>query len=72
VNEPTRAYIYRVLTACVPLAVAYGHLNEQEAALWLAVAAAVLGTGLAALNTSTKGCDGCADAPHGANPERWD
>lgn len=72
-NEQTRAWIYRVLTACVPLAVAYGHLSEQEAALWLAVAAAVLGTGLAAVNTSTRpapACVGCDDnAPHGANPE---
>ncbi len=53
-SEPTRAYIYRVLTAAVPLAVAYGVVGEQDAALWLAVAAAVLGTGLAARHTSTK------------------
>lgn len=52
-SEPTRAWIYRVLTAAVPLAVAYGVVGEQDAALWLAVAAAVLGTGLAARNTST-------------------
>jgi len=71
VNEPTRAWIYRVLTAAVPLAVAYGHVSEQEAALWLAVAAAVLGTGLAALNTSTATpCVGCDDnPPHGVNEE---
>ena len=48
-TEPTRAWIYRVLTAAVPLAVTYGLVSEAEAVLWLAVAAAVLGTGLAAL-----------------------
>ena len=71
-TEPTRAWIYRVLTACVPLAVAYGAVTEEVAVLWLAAAAAVLGTGLAAANTSTSGpgCVGCDDnGPHGANPE---
>lgn len=52
--ENVRAYIYRVLLALVPVAVAYGVVSEQEAGLWVAVAAAVLGNGLATLNTSTK------------------
>ena len=52
-NETTRAWIYRVLLAVQPLVVAYGLLNEQLAALWVSVIAAVLGTGLATLNTST-------------------
>ena len=54
-SETTRAYIYRVLTALSVVAVAYGVLTEQEVALWLTVAAAVLGNGLAAINTTTKG-----------------
>lgn len=53
-NEATRAYIYRVLLALQPLVVAYSLASEQEAALWLSVASAVLGTGLATVNTSTK------------------
>lgn len=52
--ENVRAYIYRVLLALVPVAVAYGYVTEQDAALWVAVASAVLGNGLATLNTSTK------------------
>jgi len=74
-SEPTRAWIYRVLTAAVPLTIAYGVTTEATAALWLALAQAVLGLGLAARNTSTKGpaCVGCDDnAPHGENPELID
>lgn len=52
-NESTRAYIYRILLAIQPLVVAYGLLNDQLAALWVSVIAAVLGTGLATLNTDT-------------------
>ena len=53
-NESTRAYIYRVLVACSLLVVARGLVSESEVTLWLGVAAAVLGNGLAAVNTSTK------------------
>ena len=56
-NEQTRAYIYRVLTAAVPLVTAYGIIDGRTAALWLGLAAAILGTGLAAYNTSTKAGD---------------
>lgn len=52
-SEAVRAWIYRVLTAAVPIVTAYGIVNEQQASLWLGLAGAVLGTGLAALNTST-------------------
>lgn len=54
-NEKTRAYIYAVLVAAVPIAIVYGILDTQTAALWLGLAAAVLGLGLATANTSTKG-----------------
>ena len=53
-SEPTRAYIYRTLLALQPVAVAYGLLTDNLAALWINVAAAVLGIGLATANTSTK------------------
>jgi hypothetical protein len=56
-DEATRAWIYRVLTAAVPLVAAYGFIDGRTAALWLGLAAAILGTGLAAYNTSTKAGD---------------
>lgn len=54
-DEVTRAYIYRVLTAAVPLITAYGIIDQRTAALWLGVIGALLGIGLASMNTSTKG-----------------
>lgn len=54
-NESTRAYIYRVILALQPVAVAYGLVTESEAALWIGVASAVLSAGLATAYTSTKG-----------------
>jgi hypothetical protein len=52
-NEPTRAYLYRVFLALVPLAGGYGLIEESEAGLWTALVAAILGVGLAVANTST-------------------
>jgi hypothetical protein len=52
-TEATRAYVYRVLLALQPVVVAYGLVSDTEAVLWLSVVSAVLGTGLASLNTST-------------------
>jgi hypothetical protein len=54
-SETTRAWIYRVLLALQPLVVAYGLTTDTLAVLWLGVASAVLGTGLATVNTSTHG-----------------
>ena len=54
-DEVTRAWIYRVLTAAVPLVAAYGVIDQRTAALWVSLAGAILGTGLAAYTTSTKG-----------------
>ena len=56
-DEATRAWIYRVLTAAVPLVTAYGSIAQRTAALWLGVIGALLGIGLASMNTSTKGPD---------------
>lgn len=52
-NEATRAYIYRVLLTLQPVVVAYGLSTDTQAVLWVSVASAVLGTGLATVNTST-------------------
>lgn len=54
-TESQRAYVYRCLVALAPVVVAYGLLSGEEAALWLGFAANVLGNGLAAAHTSTKG-----------------
>lgn len=51
-SEPTRAWIYRALVALVPILAFYGILDEQAGALWLSLAASVLGLGLAVKNTS--------------------
>lgn len=51
-----RARIYVLLTALVPVAVAYGLIADTQASLWLAVAAALLGSGgstMAAWHTPT-------------------
>jgi hypothetical protein len=52
-SEQTRAWLYRILTAAVPLLIAYGAVEEQTATLWLALGGATLGLGLATANTST-------------------
>lgn len=58
-NETTRAYIYRVIVAAIPLLVLVGvGVDSQTAENILTFAAAVLGlgaSGLAVGNTSTKG-----------------
>lgn len=53
-DETTRAWVYRGLLALVALAVAYGLITEETATAWVAVVAALLGNGLAAVNTTTK------------------
>lgn len=49
-----RAWLYRVLTAFVPLLIAYGVVSEQASLLWVSLIASVLGTGTATAYTSTK------------------
>lgn len=50
-SQTTRAYIYRCLTAGAPIVATYAAISSTEIVLWLALAATVLGTGLAAANT---------------------
>lgn len=53
IPEQTRAYIYRVLFALLPIALFLGYLTAPLVALILVAAQAVLGIGLAVSNTST-------------------
>ena len=53
-NEATRAYIYRVLIALVPIALAYGIVDAKQLPIWLGLISALLGFGMASMNTSTK------------------
>ena len=53
-SEATRAWIYRVLVAVLPILTVYGVVNESDVVLWLNLAAALLGVGLATANTTTK------------------
>ena len=55
-SEKTRAYVYRIVLAVIPLLILFGLIPEDQSAEWVALAAAVLGTGaagLATVNTST-------------------
>jgi hypothetical protein len=57
IPQKTRAWIYRVSLALVPVLTGYGVISDSKAALWLGVIGAVLGLGtnaLASANTSTK------------------
>lgn len=53
-NESTRAYLYRVTLAALPILTAYGVVADQRAPLFAGLAAAILSSGLAAANTSTR------------------
>lgn len=53
-SESVRAYIYRVLLAVIPILTVYGVVDGNDAAVWIGLAGAILGQGLATANTSTK------------------
>lgn len=53
-NAHRRAWLYRVLLAVAAVAVIYGAATETEAAAWVALVAALIGTGTATVNTTTK------------------
>jgi len=46
----TRKWVYRVTLALIPIAVAYGWLQDEMAPLWVALLAAILSPGLALMN----------------------
>lgn len=54
IPESTRALLYRLSTAVVLLAGTYGVVDEQQAAGWAALAAALFGGAMATANTRRK------------------
>lgn len=50
-----RTWLYGILLAGIPLLIAYGVLDEQIAALWVALGGAVLGLGTAIAHTPRTG-----------------
>ncbi len=50
-----RTRIYALSTSLPPLLAAYGLLNDQQAALWAALAVALVGNGTAVAYRPTKG-----------------
>lgn len=46
-----RAWLYGISTTLVPLLVAYGVVDQQQAPLWVALAASILATGTALVHT---------------------
>lgn len=53
-DAKTRAYIYRVALAVLALAAVYGFVSDEQVPAIAALLAALLPTGLAVANTSTK------------------
>ena len=56
-DERTRAYLYRIVAAAIPLLIVAGVITGEDAAVWLGLASAILGlggAGLATANTTTK------------------
>lgn len=50
VPAEARKWVYRVALALIPIAVAYGWLQDEMAPLWVALIAAILAPGLALAN----------------------
>lgn len=50
-SPAARGWIYRVLAAAAPIAVAYGVVSGEQAAMWVGLVGALAGTGLAAAHT---------------------
>ena len=50
-RQAVRAWLYRVGLAVAALAGGYGLLTEDKAVLWIGVLAALLGNGVATVNT---------------------
>lgn len=46
-----RRWLYAIITCTVPLLMAYGIFDQETAALWVALAASMLGTTVAGFHT---------------------
>ena len=54
-DPATRRWLYGIAVAVVPLLVIYGVVAESDAALWIGLAGAVLGSGAPALAAANTG-----------------
>lgn len=57
-SPQVRQYLYTVVTFAIPILVVYGVVDAEQVALWLALAAAVLGTGTAGVAIKRQRNDG--------------
>lgn len=57
-SPAARQWLYRISTVVVPLLLAYGVVDADKVALWLALAGAVLGTGTASVALKQQRRDG--------------
>jgi len=57
-SPQVRQWLYRVSTVAAPLLIAYGVIDADKVALWLALAAAALGTGTASVALKQQRQDG--------------
>lgn len=53
-SEPVRAWIYRIFTAAIVVMIAYNVIDPNEAVAWTGLGLALIGNGLATVNTTTK------------------
>jgi uncharacterized transporter YbjL len=67
-NPQVRQWCYGILTVAVPLLIGYGILDAVQAALWLALGGAVLGTGTATLAVASQRKNGTLPATPEAPP----
>ena len=52
IKDPaTRAYIYGIIAAAGAVALVYGFVTDEQLVVWLALGGAILGNGLALINT---------------------
>lgn len=62
-NPQVRQWLYGVMTVAVPILISIGVIDANQAALWLALGAAVLGTGTATVAVAAQRKSGVLPAP---------
>lgn len=60
-NAQLRQYLYGIITVAVPILVVYGIVKAEDVPMWIALAAAVLGTGTATVAVTKQRRDGTLD-----------
>jgi hypothetical protein len=69
-NPKFRQWLYTVITIAVPILVSYGVVDANQVPLWLALAAAVLGTGTATISVAKQRAAGVLPTPERKTPRR--